>query len=165
MPPKRSSKRLLGEEPSAEKVTKRARKPNANTLDAFLVKQAPIRRKTTGKRKDTKISGPSQDILLPEKTLVSLIPIPSTPSISPPAPSSLIHLTLIPLRKRANAPPPSSLFNSNNKGKIPYNISLIIILIINRSRNLIPEFIYTLILIIFSVITLKCFIYIFIRDI
>jgi hypothetical protein len=133
MPPKRSSKCLLGEEPSAEKVTKRARKPNANTLDAFSAKQAPIRRKTTGKRKDTKVSGPSQDILLPEKTPVSLIPIPSTPGIPLPAPSSLIYLTLIPLYKRANAPSPLSPFNPNNEGKIPYNMSLIIILIINRS--------------------------------
>ena len=135
MPPKRSSKRLLGEESSAEKVTKRARKPNANTLDAFSAKQAPVRRKTTGKRKDTKVSGPSQDVLLPEKTPVSPIPIPSTPGIPPPAPSSLTHLTPIPLRKRANASPPSSPFDPNNEGKMPHNMSLMIIPIINGSRK------------------------------
>jgi hypothetical protein len=133
MPPKRSSKRLLGEEPSAEKVTKRARKPNANTLDAFSAKQAPVRRKTTGKRKDTKVSGPSQDVLLPEKIPVSPIPIPSTPGIPPSAPSSPIHLTPILLRKRVNAPPPSSPFNPNDKGKMPHNVSLIIIPIIDGS--------------------------------
>ena len=134
MPPKRSSKRLLGEEPSAEKVTKRARKPNANTLDAFSAKQAPVRRKTTGKRKDTKVYGSSQDVLLQEKTPVSPIPIPSTPG-TPLAPSSPVHITPIPLRKRANAPPPLSPFDPNNEGKMPHNISLIIILIINRSRK------------------------------
>ena len=132
MPPKRSSKRLLGEEPSAEKVTKRARKPNANTLDAFSVKQAPVRRKTTGKRKDTKVSGPSQDVLLQEKTPVSPIPIPSTSGTSP-ALSSPVYITPIPLYKRVNAPPPLSPFDPNNKGKMPYNISLIIIPIIDRS--------------------------------
>jgi hypothetical protein len=134
MPPKRSSKRLLGEELSAKKVTKRARKPNANILDAFSAKQAPIRRKTTGKRKDIKVSGPSQDILLQEKIPVSLIPISST-SGTFSAPSSPIYITLIPLRKRANTSPPLFPFNPNNKRKMPYNISLIIILIINRSRK------------------------------
>jgi hypothetical protein len=134
MPPKRSSKRLLGEEPSAEKVTKRARKPNANTLDAFSAKQAPVRRKTTGKRKDTKVSGPSQDVLLQEKTPVSPIPIPSTPG-TPPAPSSPVHITPIPLRKRANAPPPLSPFDPNDEGKMPHNVSLMIIPIIDGSRK------------------------------
>jgi hypothetical protein len=105
-----------------------------NTLDAFSAKQAPVRRKTTGKRKDTKVSGPSQDVLLQEKTPVSPIPIPSTPGI-PLAPSSPAHITPIPLRKRANAPSPSSPFDPNNEGKIPHNISLIITLIINGSRK------------------------------
>jgi hypothetical protein len=135
MPPKRSSKRLLGEEPSAEKVTKRARRPNANTLDAFSVQQALVRKQNTGKRKVLKASGLPQDVPLPEKTPVSPIPISSTPGIPPPAPSSPIHLTPIPLRKRANAPPPSSPFDPNDEGKMPHSVSLIITPIIDGLRK------------------------------
>ena len=55
MPTGRHSKRLAGNKPSAEKPTKRARKPNSHTLDAFSTKQAPlqapVQRQGTGQRK------------------------------------------------------------------------------------------------------------------
>jgi hypothetical protein len=138
MPPKRSSKRLLGEEPSAEKVTKRARKPNANTLDAFSTKQVPVRKQNTGKRKGTKLRKLPKDDLPPEKLPATPIAISSTSGGlpgGPPAPSSPIQLTPVLARKRANAPPPSSPFDPNNEGKIPHNVTLMITPIIDGSRK------------------------------
>ena len=73
MPPSRRSKRLARGNLSAEKPSKRVRKPNTYTLAEFSKNQAPVRQSRVGKRKYIKASILTKPILLSEKVLDTLI--------------------------------------------------------------------------------------------
>jgi hypothetical protein len=60
MPTTRRSKRQAGESPGGDSMSKRARKPNTNTLEYFSLGQAPLR---VDKRKKKKPL--DKDILIP----------------------------------------------------------------------------------------------------
>ena len=132
MPPKRCSKRLLGEQPSGEKTTKRLRKPNTNTLDAFSAQQAPVHRRKTGKRRVIKAPELPKPVPRGKKVPATPILISSTPG---GAPSSPTPSTPVPARRRANAPPPSSPFDLSEEGKKPLYVALMITPVIDDSRK------------------------------
>ena len=129
MPTGRRSKRLQGEDPSAEKPAKRARKANSHTLAEFSKKQALVRQQNTGKRQGKRPRVPAQS---PKKVLETPIPISSTPA-SPP--SRVVDTTPVPKSKRAAAPPPSSPFNPSEEGKNPHYVSLIITPVMDGLRK------------------------------
>jgi hypothetical protein len=126
----RRSKRLAGGEPSAEKSTKRRRRPNTSTIAAFDNQQHTLTKRTKGKRKAKPSRTPEVLKSLfptPLKAKQTLINITSSPPNIP-----FISLSRPPRNKRATTPPPSSPFNLTNKGKVPYNVTLIITLVINK---------------------------------
>ena len=94
MPTTRRSSRLKGDAPRVEQITRRARKPNRNTLAEFAKSQSPVIAKGSGIRKKVKtpkrIRALTKLIEASIKILAAPLPLKST---NPP-PTKLISLLI-----------------------------------------------------------------------
>src|SRR6266536_2939499 len=139
----RRSKRLLGEPPFAEQITKRPRKPNTHTLAAFSSEQPPIRR---GKRSKRSTSKPPE----PTPAPIKKGKVPETPNIIPPnelhsssllrssPPISIQSSSPVPLRQKRGPSP----FDPSREGKLPHYVSILVTPVMDGKRktdNVIPH--------------------------
>ncbi|KAN0112502.1 hypothetical protein V8E51_005453 [Hyaloscypha variabilis] len=87
MPTTRRSSRLKGDAPGVEPITRRARRPNRNTLAEFAKSQSPVIAKGSGIRKKVKTPERIRALtkLVEASTKILAAPLPSKSTNPPPA--------------------------------------------------------------------------------
>jgi len=140
MPTTRRSSRLKGDAPRVEQITRRARKPNRNTLAKFAKSQSPVTAKGSGIRKKVKTPERIRALtkLIEASTKILAAPLPSKSTNTPPAEvtSPSTRGTPSQARKKSNTTPSATLFDPTIEGESAHYVTLMITPVIDSSRKI-----------------------------